>query len=165
MSAKVKRIVDRTLILYVIIGVINFIVCTALMFFLFNFCGFSDHTAPLVNYGLGSVIWYLACKYILFPQQKTTWAQLLRFVVEVAVCYILSYYIIAPLASEALLRSQQVRSAFSFGGSEASMVRGNCEMSVGAIAYSIVNYFGQRYFVFTPRFEHFRRQKEQEKTP
>lgn len=161
MSARVKQIVDRTLILYVVIGVLNFIVCTALMFFLFNVCGFSDHTAPLVNYGLGSVIWYVACKYILFPQQKTTWAQLARFVVEIAVCYILSYYVIAPLTATALLRAPRMQSLFSFGGSEAAMVRGNCEMAVGSIAYAIVNYFGQRYFVFTPRFEHFRKQKEQ----
>ena len=48
---KIKKLFDRTLVLYLVIGVLNFIFCTALMFFLFNVCGFSEHIAPLVNYG------------------------------------------------------------------------------------------------------------------
>lgn len=160
MSAAIKRMVDRTLLYYVIIGILNFVVCTALMFFLFNVCGFSDHTAPLVNYGLGSVIWYLACKCVLFPDQKTTLAQMFRFLVEVVVCYLLAYYLAAPLVSDALLRNHAVRTIFSFGGTEASMIEGNCEMTIGAIVYAIFNYFGQRYFVFSARFEHLRRKQE-----
>ena len=38
---KIKKLVDRTLVLYLIIGVLNFIVCTALMFFLFNLCDYT----------------------------------------------------------------------------------------------------------------------------
>ena len=39
---------------------------------------------------------------------------------------------------------------FSFGGTE--NIRGNCEMSVGSLSYALLNYFGQRYFVFSDRF-------------
>ena len=56
MKEKFKHMVDRTLVYYVIIGILNFIVCTAIMFLLFNICGFSDHVAALFNYGLGSAI-------------------------------------------------------------------------------------------------------------
>lgn len=158
---KIKKLVDRTLVLYLIIGVLNFIVCTALMFFLFNLCGFSEHVAPLVNYGLGSLIWYLACRYILFPENRTTLRQLLRFAIDVLACYGLSYYVAAPLLSRVCLRAAGVRELFSFGGSEPEMVRGNFEMTVGAIAYALLNYFGQRYFVFSDRFEHFKRKGAQ----
>lgn len=151
---KIKKLVDRTLVRYVIIGVLNFIFCTALMFFLFNVCGFSEHIAPLVNYGLGSLIWYLACRYILFPENRTTLRLLFRFVADIAVCYLLSYYVVAPLLSGALLRSQGVRSFFSFGGDLADMISGNCKMTIGAFSYALLNYFGQRYFVFSGRFEH-----------
>ena len=154
MKEKFKHMVDRTLVYYVIIGILNFIVCTAIMFLLFNVCGFSDHVAPLFNYGLGSVIWYLSCKYLLFRGHSSTWRQLLRFVIEVLACYAVSYYIAAPLLSDVLLRSGSVRDFFSFGGTEAEMIEGNCEMTVGAIFYAILNYFGQRYFVFSDRFEH-----------
>ena len=157
---KIKKLVDRTLVLYLIIGVLNFLVCTALMFFLFNVCGFSEHIAPLVNYGLGSLIWYLACRYVLFPTQRTTLRQLVRFALDVLVCYLLSYYIIAPLLSNVLLRSQGVRAFFSFGGDTADMISGNCQMTVGAFSYALLNYFGQRYFVFNDRFDHARKNAE-----
>lgn len=157
---KIKKLIDRTLVLYLIIGALNFVVCTALMFFLFNVCGFSEHIAPLVNYGLGSLIWYLSCRYVLFPAHPTTLRQLVRFIIDVVVCYLLSYYVAAPLLSDALLRSQSVREFFSFGGDTADMISGNCEMTVGAIAYALLNYFGQRYFVFSDRFDHARKNTE-----
>lgn len=153
MRRQLKRVVDRTLIYYVIIGILNFILCTAIMFLLFNVCGFSDHIAPLFNYGLGSLLWFLAGRYILFRGRQSTWQQVVRFLAEVIVCYLISYYIVAPLLSRVLLPLPRVRRFFSFGGEEEEMIRGNCEMTIGAISYAILNYFGQRYFVFSGRYE------------
>ena len=158
---KIKTMVDRTLAYYLIIGVLNFIFCTGIMFVLFNMCGFSEHIAPIVNYALGSLIWYLSCHYILFRDSKTTWQGVLRFVIEVFVCYILSYYVIAQPVSAWLLKNHSIESFFDFGG--AAKTVGNCEMTVGSIVYAIINYFGQRYFVFTERFEYHRRQRENNK--
>lgn len=155
---KLRKVIDRTLVLYLVIGVLNFILCTAIMFVLFNICNYSEHLAPLVNYGLGSLIWYLACRYVLFPDQKTTVQQLVRFAVEVIVCYGIAYYAIARPCAELMLRSEKLLRLFSFGGAE--KIQGNCEMSIGAIAYAIINYFGQRYFVFNKHLEHHRKQRE-----
>lgn len=151
----IKKFVDKVLLRYVIIGILNFIFCTGLMFLLFNFCGFSEHLAPVVNYALGSLIWYLACRYILFRGQETTWQSALRFVVEVVACYLVSYYLVAPLLGNWILEHERVRNFFSFGGE--SKISGNCEMTIGAIVYAILNYFGQRYFVFSARFEYHRK--------
>lgn len=148
---KLKKLFDLTLILYVIIGILNFIICTGLMFILYNIVDISQHIAPIVNYGLGSVIWYLSCRFILFRDHKTTSGQLFRFVLEVIICYLLSYYVISPLVSDLLLRSEAVRELFSFGGVD--NIGGNCSMSVGALSYALLNYFGQRYFVFSSRFD------------
>ena len=59
-------------------------------------------------------------------------------------------YLIGPYVSRLLLRSHSVTRFFSFGGTE--NIRGNCEMSVGSLSYALLNYFGQRYFVFSDRF-------------
>ncbi len=147
-----KRFIDRTLVEYLIVGILNFILCTGIMFLLFNLWGVSTHLAPLVNYGLGSVNWYLSCKFIVFRERQSTGQQLLRFVTEVLICYLVSYYVIARPCAALLLRSERVSELFAFGGAE--KVRGNCEMTVGAFSYAILNYFGQRYFVFNRRFEH-----------
>lgn len=149
---KVKKMVDRTLVLYLIVGVLNFIFCTALMFFLFNVCGVSEHVAPIINYGLGSLIWYLGCEYIVFPGHPHTMQLVIRFAVEVVICYVISYYMIAqPLAGWAL-QYDTVYDMFTFGGG--AKVEANCEMAIGALVYAILNYFGQRFFVFNERFEY-----------
>ena len=147
---KLKKMIDKTLALYLLVGVLNFIVCTGIMFLLYNVADVSKHFAPIVNYGLGSIIWYLSCNYLLFPGHKTTSKQLLCFVLDIVVCYLLSYYLIGPYVSRLLLRSHSVTRFFSFGGTE--NIRGNCEMSVGSLSYALLNYFGQRYFVFSDRF-------------
>lgn len=156
---KLKKMLDRTLVLYLVIGFLNFLLCTGIMFLLYNVAGFSRHTAPIVNYGLGSLIWYLACRFVLFPKAKTTPRQLLRFVLDIVVCYLLSYYVVAPLVTRLALKSTRIRTFFSFGG--AHNIQGNCEMTAGAISYALLNYFGQRYYVFSNRLEH-RRKKHKE---
>ena len=156
---KIRKMFDSTLILYLIIGVSNFIICTGLMFLLYNVAGFSEHTAPIVNYGLGSLIWYLACRFILFPGSKTTPRQLLRFLIDIVVCYLLSYYVVAPLCGHLVLKSKRMTQLFSFGGVE--NIEGNCEMSIGAIAYALLNYFGQRYYVFSNRMEYHRKKHKE----
>ena len=154
---RIKRIFDRTLLIYSVVGVLNFIVCTLLMFVLYNQLHVSEHIAPVVNYGLGSLIWYLSCRYLIFRDRKTTPDLLLRFAIEVVVCYVLSYYVIAPLVGELILQWERVLNFFSFGG--ATKIEGNCSMTVGMLAYAVLNYFGQRYFVFSHRFEQKKRRK------
>ncbi len=148
---KLKRLLDRTFITYLIVGVLNFIVCNFLMFLLYNRFHVSEHLAPVVNYGLGSVIWFLSSRYLIFRDWHTTPGLLLRFALEVLVCYGLSYYIVAPLARELLLRGESVMRFFSFGGE--AKIAGNCAMTVGMFSYAVLNYFGQRYFVFNRRFQ------------
>lgn len=147
----VRKFVDRTLLLYVIVGVANFVICTSIMFLLFNLCGVSEHVAPIVNYGMGSLIWFLACHFILFKGHPTTLKRVVLFATEVLVCYLLSYYVIAPVAAKLLLKWDFASWVFRFGG--ADKMQANCEMGIGALAYALINYFGQRYIVFSDRFE------------
>lgn len=147
----VRRMVDRAFVLYLVVGVLNYIFCTALMFFLFNVLGFSEHVSPLINYGLGSVIWYLGCKYLIFPDSVASPGQWLRFGIEVVTCYAVSYYLLAPGTARFLLGYEKIYDFFTFGGG--AKVTANCEMAVGSLTYALLNYFGQRFFVFSKRFE------------
>lgn len=160
---KIKKVVDRTLVLYLVIGILNFLLCTGIMFVLYNVADLSRHIAPIVNYGLGSLIWYLACHYVIFPKSKTTPRQLLRFILDIVVCYLLSYYVVAPLVTRLAMKSARIRTFFSFGG--AQNIQGNCEMTAGAISYALLNYFGQRYYVFSNRLEHHRKKHENDSEP
>ena len=149
---RVKKMVDRAFALYLVVGVLNFIFCTALMFFLYNVCGVSEHVAPVVNYGLGSLIWYLGCKFIVFPGHDTTFQLIVRFAVEVVICYVISYYVLAEPLARWALPQEDIYEVFTFGGG--AKVTANCEMAIGAVAYALINYFGQRFFVFSERFDY-----------
>lgn len=144
-----KKLIDKTTLAYIGVGVLNFLVCTGIMFLLYNVFHVSSHIAPLVNYGLGSVFWYLACRYLLFPGNRTTAGQLVRFAVNVAVCYLVAYYVVAVPLTGLLLQSAAVQVLFDFAG--ISKAEGNCRMSIGAAVYAVMNYFGQRFFVFRRR--------------
>lgn len=146
----VRHVVDRALVLYLVFGILNYIFCTALMFFLFNVFGVNEHIAPVINYGLGGVIQYLSCKYWIFPGAHKGGGQWLRFIIETVVCYGISYYLFAPLCADFLLRQEAVYDFFTFGGGP--KITANCEMAVGSLGYALLNYFGQRYFVFSKRF-------------
>ena len=156
--SRIRKMVDRTFVIYLVVGVSNYIFCTGLMFFLFNAWGVSEHVAPLINYGLGSLISFFGSKYLIFPEAKSGIQQYLRFALEVLICYGVSYYLLAPLVAKLLLQYETVYSLFTFGGG--AKVEANCEMAACSILYAILNYFGQRYFVFTDRFEYHREQYE-----
>ena len=87
---KLKKMIDKTLALYLLVGVLNFIVCTGIMFLLYNVADVSKHFAPIVNYGLGSIIWYLSCNYLLFPGHKTTCCALCWTLLCAICCRIIS---------------------------------------------------------------------------
>ena len=46
---KLKKMIDKTLALYLLVGVLNFIVCTGIMFLLYNVDYVSKHFAPILN--------------------------------------------------------------------------------------------------------------------
>lgn len=144
-----KKIFDKAFVLYCIVGVLNFIVCTAIMFLLYNLGVCSEDVAPLVNYGLGGVIWYVANLKLVFPGQKQTPALVFRFVLEAVCCYLLCYYLIAPplyrlLADKAVF--QRIISFIMHLPEE--QLEANCVMALGSLCYAVLNYFGQRFFVF-----------------
>jgi hypothetical protein len=56
-----------------------------------------------------------------------------------------------PLARWAL-QQEDIYEFFTFGGG--AKVTANCEMAIGAVAYALINYFGQRFFVFSERFDY-----------
>lgn len=144
-----KKVFDKTFILYCIVGILNYIVCTAIMFILYN-CGIcSEDVAPLVNYGLGGIIWYVANIKLVFPGSKQTPGLVVRFIAEAVGCYIICYYILAPLLFKALVNSPSFENWLSSLLNLSKVrIEANCNMAFGSVLYAILNYFGQRFLVF-----------------
>lgn len=126
---------DKTFIKFLIVGVINTIVGTAIMFGLYNLANFSYWSASFWNYFLASVLSYFLNKYFTFQQKDKSIKYVFKFALNIAVCYIIAYALAKPCVSFIL-------SGFSM------TIQENVAMAVGMVLFTLCNYFGQRFFAF-----------------
>ena len=130
--------VDKKLIKFLIVGLINTAVGAGVMFLLYNLAHFSYWVSSACNYIAGGTVSFFLNKYFTFQNHEKSPGQVLLFIFTLAVCYVLAY-LIAKKAVYALLFTQTQK------------VRDNISMLAGMCLYTILNYFGQRIFVFAKK--------------
>ena len=133
--SKLSGLIDKKLAKFLVVGVINTLVGTAIMFGLYNLAHCSYWVSSAANYILTSILSFFLNKYFTFESKEKSAAEVLRFAVNIAVCYLLAYGIAKPLCLAALA-----------GASTA--VRDNVSMFVGMCLFTGFNYLGQRFFAF-----------------
>jgi len=129
------RIFDRTILKFLIVGVVNTLFGTAVMFSLYNLAGCSYWISSAANYILGSILSFFLNKYFTFQNKERSWRQVVRFTVNIAACYLIAYGAAKP-AVRMLLSGQSVS------------IQENAAMLVGMCLFTGLNYFGQRFFAF-----------------
>ncbi len=105
------------------------------MFLAYNLIGWNYWISSALNYIIGSVFSYFMNKYFTFTNKEKSVRQVLMFVVNITVCYILAYGLAKPVV------------AFGMRGYELN-VQENVAMLVGMGVFVVLNYFGQRFIVF-----------------
>ena len=130
-----NKLLDASVIKFLLVGVINTLVGTGIMFLLYNLAGCPYWPSVCANYICGGIVSYFLNKYFTFQNKERSWAQVGRFVLTVAVCMLLAYGFAKPA----------VRWALSGAGEK---VQENVAMLVGMGLYTVLNYFGQRFFAF-----------------
>ncbi|MCM0707763.1 GtrA family protein [Faecalicatena sp. BF-R-105] len=129
------RIWDRTILKFLIVGVVNTLFGTIVMFSLYNLAGYSYWISSAANYILGSILSFFLNKYFTFQNRERSWGQVVRFTVNIAACYLVAYGVAKP-AVRVLLSGQSV------------LIQENAAMLVGMCLFTGLNYFGQRFFAF-----------------
>lgn len=137
-----KRIIDKTFLKFVIVGVANTIFGTAVMFGCYNILHLSYWISSAMNYILGSVLSYFLNKHFTFRNTTKGWKPVVRFGVNIMVCYLLAYGIAKPTVSAALANYTQT-------------IQENGAMLVGMGLFVFLNYFGQRFFAFKEQGDEF----------
>lgn len=142
-----KKIFDPTFFRFIVVGVINTLVGYGVMFGLYNLAGL--HTwgdvgywlSSAANYIVGSVVSFFLNKHFTFRNREKGKQVVIRFIVNISVCYLLAYGLAKPAVSGAL-------AGFGLSG----QLLGNLTMLVGSGLFVILNYLGQRFFAFrTPK--------------
>ncbi len=135
MLHKLKIFYDKTFFKFIIVGVINTIVGAGVMFTLYNAAGCSYYFSSIMNYVIGSIVSFFLNKYFTFKSKSFSFKEVMLFIVNIAVCYIIAYTFAKQLALYIL-------SEFSI------KVQENAAMFIGMIVFTGLNYIFQRFIVF-----------------
>lgn len=124
-----------TVLRFVLVGLVNTLVGTAIMFGLYNFVHCSYWVSSACNYILTSVLSFFLNKFFTFHNREKDAGQVVRFAVNIAVCYLLAYGMAKPLC-------------YGLLGGASQTIRDNVSMLVGMCLFTALNYLGQRFFAF-----------------
>lgn len=130
-----KKVVDWVTIKFLIVGVINTIVGTSVMFAAYNVLHLNYWVSSASNYVIGSIVSYILNKRFTFQNKEKSMKIVLKFVVNILLCYLLAYGIAKPLTIK-LLSGAPVK------------LQENAAMLAGMVMFVGFNYVGQRYFTF-----------------
>ena len=130
-----QKLIDKTTIKFLIVGVINTIVGSGTMFLLYNLAHCSYWIASAANYIVGGIVSFFLNKYFTFQNKEKSLQQVIKFVLTVSACYLIAYGAAKPLVLHILAGQSRV-------------IQENIAMLVGRVLYTGLNYLGQRFFAF-----------------
>lgn len=134
----IKKLLDKTFWKFILVGIVNTIVGTSVMFLCYNALHFNYWVSSAMNYIIGSIVSYFLNKYFTFQNKKRSWKMVVKFIINITICYLIAYGVAKPLAAR-ILCNQSV------------MVQENGAMLVGMCLFVILNYLGQRFIVFSTK--------------
>ena len=124
---------------FIIVGIINTIVGTAIMLILYNVFHFGYWFSSAANYILTSILSYFLNKYYTFKNKEKGWKPAFRFAVNIGICYLIAFGLAKPFVRWSLY---QLGSDLSVSWIE------NIAMLFGSVLFVVINYLGQRFFAF-----------------
>ena len=131
---------DWSLLKFIIIGIANTLLGSAVMFAMYNLLYCSQWVSFSANYIVGSILSFFLNKHFTFQNQNKNISVVIKFILDIVVCYLLAYGIAKPVVYYLLQNSSQ-------------KVQDNLSMLVGMIFFVGFNYIGQRFFAFADQEE------------
>ena len=129
-----KKLFDASMWKFLLVGVANTLLSAVIMFLLEGL-GYWSSTA--IAYVAGSVLSFFLNRRFTFQSKAPFWPSVLRFAINVAVCYVIAYSLAQPLAELIL----------GWIGLPAIWVERLAKLG-GMVLFTCLNYFGQRFFAF-----------------
>ena len=129
-----NKLLDASIPKFLLVGVGNTLLSAILMFLLEDF-GYWPSTA--IAYVAGAVMSFFLNRKFTFQSEEAMGRSAVKFAINVAVCYVLAYSIVQPLGGAIL-------GAMGLTGIWLERLT-----KIGGMGlYTILNYFGQRFFAF-----------------
>lgn len=130
-----RKLFDSTAVRFVLVGAVNTLFGAGIMFIFYNCLHLSYWLSSASNYFFGSILSYFLNKYFTFRRTERSAKYIVRFVINISVCYFAAYSVAKPLIRQ-LLASASVTA------------QENIAMLAGMVIFTVLNYFGQKLFAF-----------------
>ena len=130
-----NKLFDSTAVRFVLVGAVNTLFGAGIMFIFYNCLHLSYWLSSASNYFFGSILSYFLNKYFTFRRTERSAKYIVRFVINISVCYFAAYSVAKPLITQ-LLASASVTA------------QENIAMLAGMVIFTVLNYFGQKLFAF-----------------
>lgn len=137
MIQKIKTILDSTLFRFLVVGVINTLFGTTIMF-LCHAAGLGYWLSSGANYFFGSILSFFLNKHFTFRTQEKGFKVAAKFTINIVVCWVLAYGMAQPFTLY-----------FMEDTSVSIEMKEKVSLLVGMVLFTGLNYFGQRFFAFS----------------
>lgn len=134
----IKKLADKTFLKFMMVGMINTVFGTTIMFVFYNILDFSYEISSIANYFFASILSFFLNKHFTFKSKQKSLPEAIRFIIIIAVCYVIAYGIAKQVALVIL-------------GFLDKKTRENIAMLIGMGLFAVLNYLGQRFFSFRVR--------------
>ncbi|MCL2721016.1 MAG: GtrA family protein [Treponema sp.] len=132
---KINFIIDNKLLRFSIIGAINTIIGSVIMFSLYNVAQLSYWISSASNYFITSILSFFMNKYFTFGIKQWSVLMIFLFILTILCSYLIAYGIAKPVTSYLLMNSS-------------IKIRENIALFTGMCLFTLFNYLGQRFIVF-----------------
>lgn len=132
-----RQLFDKSFLTFLIVGVVNTLFGTVIMLVLYNVFGCSYWMSSFCDYFFGSILSYFLNKHFTFHYQGTDWRSIVKFALNIVVCYLIAYSLALPLTRQVLQHWEL-----------STPVVENVAMLVGTGLFMVINYIGQKFFAF-----------------
>lgn len=126
---------NKTVLKFIFVGILNTLLGYAIMFTLYNFFNCNYFFSTAMNYIFGGILSFFLNKYFTFQNKTKSVKQIFKFIFNLIICYGIAYGLAKPFVN------------FIFSSLSKS-IRENIAMFIGMILFTVINYFGQKIFVF-----------------
>ena len=156
---KLKKLFDKTFWLYVGLGILNYGVCNAIMLVLHNGFHVGTTASLIIEFALQTGVSFLLNRYVTFRGIAISRYWPLKFVVSVGLSYLIAKVLLYKVFEYLITLPFFVAIADWVQGivspaADPLKFRHNLVMLACTFTYCVINYIGQRYYVFRPRRDH-----------
>jgi len=132
------KLFSKQFIRFLIVGLINTLIGSAIMFILYNAVHLNYWFSSACNYIITSIVSFFLNKYFTFAVKEWSLFMVAAFAVNIACCYGIAYGIAKPVMRY-VLQSQSIK------------IQENGALFAGMCLFTGLNYLGQRFIVFNGR--------------